>query len=299
MSGALQPVLFGKLPSRGDFLRAGQVDEALCCVESWLTAAVEQSRGQLAAEPVRFLHSHAGEALLGCWVPSRDAIGRHFPLACFERVPRDAAELGWSLLFGLHEEFFAAAEALLSRACSAAGAAGLEALQGELAALARPHPSELVRAASDAQARLAAEPIARFAQRALGTAEAMPYALLTLREAARQASAEVTLDVPAASASDLFVWLELAGCSAPGGSRLPAVIWCPQQTRALLATKEPSPSVMAFLVNRRHASNSRWPVWTDRPAGTRALQELTPAVRDVLAAGSLAELVTVLRERAG
>src|SRR5688572_19130646 len=95
MSGTAQPALFGKLPTRGDFLRVGQADEALRFVETWLTASVEQSRGELAAEPVRFLLVHADEVLLGCWVPSRDEIGRQFPFACFERVSRDAAELGW------------------------------------------------------------------------------------------------------------------------------------------------------------------------------------------------------------
>jgi type VI secretion system ImpM family protein len=298
MSSTAQPALFGKLPSRGDFLRVGPADEALHFVESWLTAAVEQSRGEQAAEPVRFLLAHAQEVLLGCWVPSQDEIGRQFPFACFERVPPDVAELGWSLLLGLHDAFLGEVEEVLRRAVAASSAPLLEGLQAELGALERPHPSELVRALSDAQARLAAESVASFEQRAFGseTRSAMPYALLTLREAARRGAADPTLDLPAASAFDLFAWLELAGGFAGGAPRFPSLTWCPEQARALVAAGAPSLLTMAFLVEPRHASNSRWPVWTDRPAGAQAIQELAPAVQAALAAQvSLAELVASLR----
>jgi type VI secretion system ImpM family protein len=296
MSGTAQPALFGKVPSRGDFQRLGQADAALGFVESWLTAAVEQSRGQLAPEAVRFLVAQGEDVLLGCWVPSRDEIGRQFPLACFERVPRDVAELGWSLLLGLHDSFLGELEALLRRACAESGALALEGVVTELGGLARPHPSELVRAASDAQARLASESVSTFEQRVFGADDSMPYALLTLREAARRAAADPTLDLPAASAFDLFVWLELAGCFAGGAPRFPSLTWCAQQTRALVAASAPSLLTMAFLADRRHASSSRWPVWTDRPAGAQALQELTPAVQQALAARvTLAELMSCLR----
>jgi type VI secretion system ImpM family protein len=293
MSGTGQPVLFGKLPSRGDFLRVGQPDDALRFIESWLTDAIEQSRGTLAPEPVRFLFAHAGEVLLGCWVPSRDEIGRQFPFACFERVPRDVAELGWSLLLGLHEFFLGAAEASLASACATSGGLLLDTLQAELAALVRPHPSELVRAVSDAQARLAAESVASFEQRAFGAPEAMPYALLTLHEAASRGAADITLDLPAASAFDLFVWLELAACS--GMPRFPSLVWCPQQARALVAPSM-SKLTMAFLVDRRHGSSSRWPVWTERAAGAQAIHDLPPMVKDALSApASLANLLASVR----
>jgi hypothetical protein len=231
-------------------------------------------------------------------VPSRDEIGREFPLACSERVPRDLAELGWSLLLGLYEVFLGDVEALLARTCAQQPGQLLEAAQAELALLSRPHPSELVRAAADAQARFATESVARFEQRAFGagTHEPMPYALLTLREAARRGGAELTLDLPVAGAFDLFAWLELAACFADTQPRFPALIWCPQQARALLAAAAPSPLTMAFLVDRRHASSSRWPLWTERAAGAQAVHELTPAAREVLAAqGSLAELAASLR----
>jgi type VI secretion system ImpM family protein len=311
MNAAAQPVLFGKLPGRGDFLRVGHADEALRFVETWLTTSVEQSRGELAAEPVRFLFAHADEALLGCWVPSRDEIGRQFPFACFERVPRDAAELGWSLLLGLHESFLGAAEALLRSTCAApvpgtlepraaqghSGPGPLDGLQAELAELLRPHPSELVRAAFDVQARLAAESVASFEQRAFGAPDTMPYALLTLREVARRGALDVTLDLPAASAFDLVVWLELAGCFTGEAPRFPSLTWCPQQARALVSAGPPASSTMAFLVDRRHPSSGRWPVWTERAAGAQAIRELTPAVQDVLAAGgSLAALAASLRK---
>jgi type VI secretion system ImpM family protein len=310
---AAEPALFGKLPSRGDFVRVGPLDDAARFIESWLTVAVEQSRGELLPAAVRFLATHGQDVLLGCWVPSRDEIGRRFPLAYFGRVPRDVAELGWSLLLGLHETFLGEVEALLARACAESGALPLETALAELASLARPHPSELVRVLSDARARLAAESVAGFEQRVFGAlaartparghpvgseerAEAMPYALLTLSEAARRSSADPTLDVPAPSAFDLFVWLELASCFSGSEPRFPSLTWCPQQARALIAAGAPSWLTMAFLVDPRHPSNSRWPVWTERAAGAQAIEQLSPAVRDVLAAqGSLAELAAALR----
>lgn len=296
MSAAAEPAVFGKLPTRGDFLRVAPADEAAAFIETWLTAAVEQSRGQVAQEPVRFLLAHGQEVLLGCWVASRDEIGRRFPLAYFGRVPRDVAELGWSLLLSFHEGFLGHVEALLHAACAEPAVRTFESALSELRALVPPHPSELVRAASDAQARLASESVATFEQRVFGAAQSMPYALLTLREAARRGAADPTLDLPAASAFDLYVWLELAGCFAGAEPRFPSLTWCLQQTRALVAAGAPSLLTMAFLVDRRHSSNSRWPVWTDRPAGGQAIQELTPAVQEALAARvTLAELMSCLR----
>lgn len=83
---------FGKLPARGDFVRAGLPGGFVAAWDAWLQAVLPDSRARLGERwlaawmeaPVwRFL-LHAGQcgpdAVLGLWMPSVDAVGRHFPL---------------------------------------------------------------------------------------------------------------------------------------------------------------------------------------------------------------------------
>lgn len=99
----------GKLPSRGDFVRAGLPAGFVAPWDAWLQGVLPGSRALLGERwhpawmeaPVwRFL-LHAGEcgpdAALGLWMPSVDAVGRAFPLtiaAVFANGPAALAE-GW------------------------------------------------------------------------------------------------------------------------------------------------------------------------------------------------------------
>jgi type VI secretion system protein ImpM len=97
MSGAFRPETigyFGKLPAKGDFVRAG-LPEAFCAAwDGFCREILHEARGALAEnfEPVwmespiwRFLVPAGifGPAVLGVWLPSVDRVGRIFPFTAF------------------------------------------------------------------------------------------------------------------------------------------------------------------------------------------------------------------------
>ena len=98
---------YGKLPSRGDFVRAGLPAGFVAPWDAWLQAVLPGSRILLGERwqpawmeaPVWRFVLRAGEcgpgAVLGLWMPSVDAVGRAFPLtiaAVFASGPAVLAE---------------------------------------------------------------------------------------------------------------------------------------------------------------------------------------------------------------
>ncbi len=114
---------FGKIPARGDFVRAGLPRSFTDPWDAWLEVVIAGSRELLGPRwlpawmeaPIWHFALPAGQCgpapVLGVWMPSVDAAGRHFPLtlACVGAQPAD------------REAWLAAAEAV-----------GLRALQEDL-----------------------------------------------------------------------------------------------------------------------------------------------------------------------
>jgi type VI secretion system protein ImpM len=83
---------YGKLPSRGDFCRAGLPRDFIDAWDGWLQNGLAASRDQLGAAwlpawmeaPIWRFALAAGvcgaAAVVGLWLPSVDRAGRHFPL---------------------------------------------------------------------------------------------------------------------------------------------------------------------------------------------------------------------------
>jgi type VI secretion system protein ImpM len=121
---------FGKIPARGDFVRAGLPRSFVDPWDEWLSHAIAGSRERLGARwlpawmeaPIWYFSLPAGQCgpapVLGVWMPSVDAAGRHFPLTLARIGALPADQDGW----------LAAAEAI-----------GLDALQHDLV------PEELAR----------------------------------------------------------------------------------------------------------------------------------------------------------
>jgi type VI secretion system protein ImpM len=120
--------LFGKLPARGDFVRAGLPRGFVQPWDDWLQLVIGGSKAELGERwlpawmeaPIWRFFLPAGlcgdDAALGVWMPSVDRAGRHFPLTLATVLPAglpDALQAA---------DFLARAEA-----------AGLAALQYELA----------------------------------------------------------------------------------------------------------------------------------------------------------------------
>jgi type VI secretion system protein ImpM len=82
---------FGKLPARGDFLRAGLTEDVVAPLDLWCRECLTESRAALGADweqawmtaPIwHFLlppGACGARAVLGVWLPSMDKAGRHYP----------------------------------------------------------------------------------------------------------------------------------------------------------------------------------------------------------------------------
>ncbi len=111
---------FGKVPQMADFLRVGT--KPLAAFETWLEAGMAWGEKKHAAKwPTVYAAgaSHAfvyrppaqagdKELLAGVLRPSKDSIGRKFPLVVFVRIPEKPAAAGPHLLPLLLQEFFTA-----------------------------------------------------------------------------------------------------------------------------------------------------------------------------------------------
>ncbi len=102
MSGGL----WGKLPSRGDFVRIGLARGFTDPWDAWLSGVLVESRAALGESwlsvwlvaPIWRFCLAAGvcgpDAMLGVWMPSVDNAGRHYPLTLAVSVPTFVAHEG-------------------------------------------------------------------------------------------------------------------------------------------------------------------------------------------------------------
>lgn len=82
-----QAMLFGKLPSHGDFISRGLSDKEVARLDDWLSASLSQAAAQdgfddlYALAPAwRFVIELDGWTACGVMAPSVDRVGRQFPI---------------------------------------------------------------------------------------------------------------------------------------------------------------------------------------------------------------------------
>jgi type VI secretion system protein ImpM len=145
--GVFGPGFFGKTPAVGDFVRVNLPAEVCAALDAQFSDAMDLGRrrhggdwpGLFAAAPVWRYALHPprlkGVAVVGAVAPSRDRVGRLYPLAVMAALPAGAdiavapfACDGW----------FAAVEDGLRRAT--AGLTGAQGLNDALRAVGRPDP---------------------------------------------------------------------------------------------------------------------------------------------------------------
>lgn len=118
--------LYGKHPGAGDFIRLNASSPEVGLLDEWLSSGLDRSRRVLgdfdsaygglfhAAFLLSFPgEARAGGALLGVMAPSRDEIGRQFPLVIFAHLSRDLASRGFAT--APYEAFLGEASRLLQR----------------------------------------------------------------------------------------------------------------------------------------------------------------------------------------
>lgn len=104
-AGTVQYTVFGKLPARDDFVRLGPSDDAVRFFDRWLGASVEWAlarsggafRERFAAGAAQAFVYRApgpgGTVLVGALVPSRDRIGRPYPLLATSSMTLSSSSL--------------------------------------------------------------------------------------------------------------------------------------------------------------------------------------------------------------
>jgi type VI secretion system protein ImpM len=261
--------LFGKIPARPDFVRERFAGAAAQRLDQWLVRSVETmlaARGTFPPVMLRYAFSSPDTAsfVLGVLSPSRDQVGRDFPVTVFCSVTAASivpSLVGVPLAFA---PFFDAAEALIREVPA------LEApeILARLEQLPVVDSGALPDAAQRALEALRGSDAREHLQRVLGDADgsAPAYAYYTASAAvnATTPSNAVVLDCPIAIDVDLLAWLKLA--HALNGGREPiSFFWTEEpEPRLLISLGTPSTQVLSFVANRAHTSARLWPLTTSR-----------------------------------
>lgn len=277
------PMIFGKVPTRRDFLRLG----AGCSgFERWLEDGLEAVRGRGGALPEGSLSFYvpgvAGDAdVVGVMASSRDQVGRTFPLAVIRTLPRGpAADLAatWEEQAG----FLTKAEGLIADA-DRLGEAGLAAGLEEIAE----DPTEPGNDPLVAPARPLLEAL-------LGSDNGPAHALATVAAACDAAkpvpgpdartAAPITFDAPAAETSARLFWLLLAGRRLGWDNARPTVV-AGKDRLAFALSGVAAPGVLAAYALGVKAGSRHWPLTTaDAALRAKSAAGLAPALKSALAA---------------
>ena len=158
---AMPATCFGKIPSRGDFVRGTGQHQLITLLDRWVSGAMEtlseDPRWKIAydsANAVDFLFAGASSriSVVGHLRPSKDSSGRRFPLITAAMVERDD-----SLIFRCGPSGLQQSYAALARIAEN-GVAGVEVNQmlSEL---------DTVDCAADFENAIESDPLGRFVQR--------------------------------------------------------------------------------------------------------------------------------------
>ena len=284
--------LFGKVPAQGDFVRLNASTPAALAFDTFLQESLDGLRrtgGDLVPEPVRFAFFDAasGSGLCGVFAPSRDSVGRSYPLSVFVPiaspryvsslpiVTRDFVDAGGELLAMAEvlsgPDLTARAKELPSVSDGPAGAEALRSLLHSTGALWL------------WQTMFPEEPL-----------QSAFYAVNTARLACDSASARasagtgVVLDCPAPNEPAAFFWLavvEARLASGPSAATVaPSFFWSASHGgRMLIALGRPPSALLTFLARPDSTSNRLWPLSTSvATARDAAARDIPPAWKQTM-----------------
>lgn len=275
--------LVGKIPARADFVRFGASTPESQEFDAWLVRAIERLHltGRTYPDRVyRFVHRASARArgVMGVLAPSRDRMGRRFPVAIVHGV---GAGGEGARSAGLEAPFLETAAAA-ARELSALSA---EQIDPWLAALAQPRGSQPGGSGVD----LDAVGAHAFLDAAFGPgSDAMQsYGLLTFARAAQSVrsgspnAAPPLLDCPVTDRASAQLWLELAARLLPSHG-LSFIYSDDAPQRLLLAWGGLADEALGALADPRFSSRTLWPFTTDRAAAVeRAVTTVAPALAEL------------------
>ena len=300
---------FGKVPAAGDFVSLGAGSGVSQALQSWLQQEndhLASKRQAVPAAPIRFVFRDPnGGALVGALGPSRDQVGRTFPLAIYTHVDAHTAMPRFSALP-------TAFDAFLDGACQTitdAAQMPLQTLAARISGLHLPGAAELRDAALWTHEALGATPGNVLLEHLFGpVAQGVHYhGLNMMRTACQQChgrdpgKASIIVECHAGDDVQIAFWLCLAEGLLGWSAAPPAFFWTDvssQDSRLLLCLGAPPMGLLHYLADPSVSADRLWPTRTTAAAAIEAGRNaLGSAQRQALeppaptAAGLLAALV--------
>ena len=293
---------FGKIPSKPDFVRAGHSDAQTRAFEQWLDESCLRLREcgvEVPAGGVRFVMraAEAENVLIGTLRPSRDAIGRRFPLSVFHALQWSVMEHRWSALPALAGPFVESAEQLIADAA----ALDVERLRMRVTSLWTPTSHDIASMDSLCAGVLQNTPWLVVAERVFGGDRTLDHAAYAFRTffAALQREGVAALDCPIAVDLDLFFWLELLRRVSRSSTFM--LLWMEDPLpRLVVSVGGPAPlSLLLALADGSREQQQIWPLRTSRPAALEVAAQVLGETLESIRAKSIEHLFAELARTAG
>jgi type VI secretion system protein ImpM len=286
--------MVGKAPCHADFIRIHASSPLALGLHRWLADGVEASRAarcELPSEVTALLFTMPGDksVLAAGLAPSKDGVGRDFPLAVFAELPASVVASHLGALPAVLRPFLSGAAELLR----ASTALELPALTRRVEVLPLPRTEDFTAARGQCQDLLAGRRVTELLAPLSHPSEppgSPYYALHTLLVACagerqrQQAPANVILECPLVEGLGPAAWLELVSRLLRWPSTPPSFAWCGgAEPRLLLCLGATAPDLFLHLTRPGQGSARLWPLRTTRTAAIEhARQSLSTAQRQCI-----------------
>lgn len=272
--------VFGKLPSQGDFFRAGPTSPALYEAERWLTQSYEHLRGAGLEVPEGLFHfvlasPQWSEVVIATATGSVDSVGRRFPLVGFATVDAGAvAGRGWAIPV-LCAQLFESFQGALRRAASTGDAQSLITELGRLPAV---NPGHFAHADAIFDNLARSQDARAFEERVFQQDHQKYYAYRTLRMACEQVRgsvpdmAAIVLGTPMAVDVDVVAWSALLSMILRWPVVLPMLWGRVPQPRMVISLGPMPPQSVRFLLDEGADSMKYWPLVTTHQGALESAQ---------------------------
>lgn len=270
--------VFGKVSTAGDFVAHNAGSAVGRALQEWLVGEVEQLAGKrkhLPAVPVKFLFRDASGAgaCIGAFAPSRDRVGREFPLCAFTYVDMPVATHRYPSLPVAYEAFLESAAAVVAEASPAM--LDLPAVLARIDAIAVPGPTQLEDARTWTHQALDAtggQTILEALFGPLAQAGGMHGVHMFTTACAQvrggdPGRAAIIMDCPCTDDVQLVFWLRMAQELLAWQRAPPSIFWSGPGgpgSRLLVCLGAPPMGVLHYLADPTVAAEKLWPI---RPVG--------------------------------
>jgi type VI secretion system protein ImpM len=226
-----------------------------------------------------FRSPNARNALVGVFSPSRDSVGRQYPMVIFALLDLPGIAPRFPVVPVMYASFLASACNIIGQ-----GPQLTAARLGDLVrALVPPTAADYPAADVVCRRTLDTTPAAEIQRRLFGEPSSgkQYYAFRTFLNACDPVRAKeptktnVTLDCPIGGDTDLFAWLDVARRVLRWSSASPPSFFWTEglQPRLILPLGPPPPPTLLYLARPDHGGAKLWPLVTERPDAIEAARQ--------------------------